>query len=85
MKHIFLFILSLFLFGFISCDKEQKKELPNKEVVPVIEKKKVVKKEIVKKDWDSITPKNVVAFLTAYGKENKETVVLIKTSYGNIK
>ncbi len=90
MKHICLFIFSLFLLGFISCNKEHKKELPNKEVVPIIEKKEVVKKEIkqkevIKKDWDSIAPNNVVAFLTAYGKENKETVVMITTTYGTIK
>ena len=90
MQRIYLFILYIFFFGFISCDKESKKELPKKEVIPVIKKEEVVKttikqKEVIKKDWDSISPNNVVEFLTAYGKANKETIVLIKTKYGNIK
>jgi peptidylprolyl isomerase len=34
---------------------------------------------------DSINNKNAVAFLTKYGKENRENTVLIKTRLGNIK
>lgn len=34
---------------------------------------------------DSINNKNAVAFLTKYGKENREKVVLIKTRLGDIK
>jgi len=90
MKSIQLFLLSLLFIGLIGCGKEQKKEFPKKEIIPIIEKKEVVKKEIkqkevIKKEWDSITPDTVVPFLTAFGKENKETIVLIKTKYGNIK
>ena len=85
MNRIYIFTITLFIFGLISCNKEQKKKLPKKEVIPVIEKKEASKKEIVIKDWDSITPDTVIPFLTAFGKENKETIVLIKTKYGNIK
>lgn len=90
MPRIYLFTFSILFFSFISCEKESKKELPKKEVIPVVKKveaakKEIKQKEIIKKDWDSITPNNVVAFLTAYGKANKETVVQIKTKYGNIK
>lgn len=34
---------------------------------------------------DSVNNKNAVAFLTKYGKENREKIVLIKTRLGNIK
>lgn len=85
MKFFQHFFLSFIFIGLISCGKEQKKELPKKEVTPIIKKKEIKQKEIVKKDWDSIEPSTVVPFLTAFGKENKETVVLIKTKYGNIK
>ena len=47
----------------------------------MVEKKvseKVVKK-IVKKDTDTINKTNAVSFLKAYGKLNKESVILFKT------
>ena len=45
----------------------------------------VKQKTIRKKESDSIDTKNVVAFLTKYGNENKETIVIIKTRLGNMK
>ncbi|PCI07747.1 MAG: peptidylprolyl isomerase [Flavobacteriaceae bacterium] len=85
-----IFILSLFFIGLIACNKEQKKEVSKKEITPIVGKKVVVEnkikqKEVIKKDWDSIKPDTVVPFLIAFGKANPETIVLIKTKYGNIK
>lgn len=87
MNSLRIFILLVFFITLISCGKEQKKEFPKKEITPIIKviKTEIKQKKIIKKDWDSITPSNVIPFLTAYGKQNKETIVLIKTKYGNIK
>ncbi len=41
--------------------------------------------EKVARPKDSINNKNALAFLTKYGKENQEKIVLIKTRLGNIK
>jgi len=54
---------------------------PIKQNTPV----KVTKNVFKKKESDSIDTKNVVEFLTKYGKLNKETIVLIKTRLGEIK
>lgn len=64
----------------MSCVKNVQKE-PIKAPVKTTPQKK----EIIKKEWDSINPSNVVSFLTEYGNLNKETMVLIKTDFGNIK
>jgi peptidylprolyl isomerase len=51
-------------------------------------KTKVVKtivKKIIKKGTDTINKKNAINFLKAYGKLNKESLVLFKTRLGNIK
>ncbi len=42
------------------------------------------KKNIPKKRLDTLNNKNVVAFLTEYGKQNPETKVLFKTRLGDI-
>jgi len=90
MKSILIPFLFIFSIVFVSCSKEQKKETPKEELIILEKKKKIVKKEghpkkVIKKEWDSITPDTVIPFLTEYGKQNKETIVLIKTKYGNIK
>ena len=46
--------------------------------------KKKLEKKITKR-WDSLNKNNVEAFFTEYGKLNKETKVIIKTKFGNIK
>ena len=43
------------------------------------------KEKQIEKAWDSLNKQNVTAFLNAYGEKNKETKILIKTAYGNIK
>jgi len=75
-----LFIVLTLTSVFFSCD-EKKEEQP---IVPQIQpKKKLIKK--VEKSWDILNKHNVEAFFTEYEKKNKETKVIIKTDYGNIK
>ncbi len=85
MKSHHSLILFVLIFGVFSCMKEQKKEILKKQPVQINHQKKVIKKEIKEKEWDSLKPDNVVSFLTEYGKQNKETIVLITTKYGKIK
>ena len=80
MKLIKLARFILLTIGVLSCKSELKNAPLIKESKPEIEIKKVVEKE-----WDSLSPSNVVPFFTEYGKQNKETVVLLQTKYGNIK
>jgi peptidylprolyl isomerase len=88
MRRFAIFFLLLFLFAQCNSKAPEKKQ----EVVPkpkVVEKPKV-KKEPKKEEpkvveTDTINKHNVVEFLTAYGKENPESVVLFETQLGNIK
>lgn len=80
MKLYKTFFLIALLISVLSCKNEPKKQLIKKET-----KQKIEKKEVIKKEWDSINPSNVIPFFTEYGRQNKETLVLIKTKYGNIK
>lgn len=51
----------------------------------LIEKKKdELQKQQIKK-WDSLNRHNTNAFLTEFGKQNQETLVRIKTDFGDIK
>ena len=64
----------------ISCNEKKKtKELP-----PIL-KKEINPTKKIEKSWDSLKKHNVEAFFTAYEQKNKETEVLIKTKFGNIK
>ncbi len=59
-----------------------------KEVKIIKSNKDLVEKKINKKveiDEDSLNNKNTETFLEAYGKENLETKVIIKTRFGDIK
>lgn len=80
MKFYYFFISILILSISFGCTREQKKTLVKKEIKPKIEEKQPVEKQ-----WDSLRNDNVNAFFTEYGKQNKETIVLIKTKFGNIK
>ena len=63
------------------------KENSQIKTIKIVEKKvseKVVKK-IVKKETDTINKTNAVSFLRAYGKLNKESIILFKTRLGDIK
>ena len=85
MKTVFFCVLVVL---FLSC--EDKKKAPNKTIEPVATKKDTLnkatqkKKETVTDTFPYITNKNVVEFLTAYGKENPETKVALKTRKGTI-
>lgn len=80
MKSVHLFLSIAIVFIMISCKEEKTKTVlqPIKKVeIPPIKK--------IEKSWDSLKRHNVEAFFTAYKKKNKETTVLIKTKFGNIK
>ena len=82
-----LIIIFSSLILFYSC--EQKKTIPKKDQyksTPLVNKpiKKVIK-EPKTLELDTINRQNTVAFLTAYGKENPETHILIETRLGDIK
>lgn len=77
-KFIILILSASLLF---QCNKEKKKT----EIKTPIQKKEKKLEKKVKKRWDSLNSNNVEAFFTEYGKQNKETKVIIKTRFGNIK
>ncbi|MCG1036325.1 peptidylprolyl isomerase [Polaribacter sargassicola] len=76
MKFFKLFCLFIFLSIFYQCKEEKKVDIPKKTIK---KEKKIVKR------WDSLNSKNVEAFFTEYEKKNKETKVVIKTKFGDIK
>ena len=77
-KFLVLIIVSILLF---KCKEEKKVNFEEK--IKAIKKKEI--KPIIEKRWDSLNKNNVEAFFTEYGKKNKETKVIIKTKFGNIK
>ena len=77
-KFLLLIIISILFF---QCNEDKKVKVEEKR--NVIKKKEI--KPVVEKRWDSLNKKNVEAFFTEYGKKNKETKVIIKTKFGNIK
>ena len=80
MKSVKLFITIISILTIISCEEKKDKKVAS----PILKKEiKPIKK--IKKSWDSLKRHNVEAFFTEYGKTNKETKVLIKTKFGNIK
>ena len=89
MKFLRFFILFFICFSVWNCT-QTKKETIQPKAEPIVIKKEDEKKEPeIKKEitpsWDTLTKKNAQEFFKQYGKENKETKVLIKTSFGNIK
>ena len=79
MKIVLKILLLLFFVVFYQCEKEKK--APLKKAPLKLEKKE----KRIEKAWDSLNKHNVTTFLTAYGEKNKETKILIRTGYGNIK
>ncbi|TYP96080.1 cyclophilin family peptidyl-prolyl cis-trans isomerase [Tenacibaculum adriaticum] len=79
-KFLLLFLIITTLYH---CKEE--KRLPQKKTINP--PKNIVAKEEkqIIKAWDSLNRQNTNVFLTEYGKQNKETIVLIKTELGNIK
>lgn len=78
MKFLFRFFIFSILFSFYQCDSPKKENLKKETIIKKDEKK-------IEKRWDSLNKDNVEAFFSEYGKSNKETKVLIKTKFGNIK
>tara|TARA_B110000091_G_C13769490_1_gene455979 strand:- start:37 stop:726 length:690 start_codon:yes stop_codon:yes gene_type:complete len=81
MKIVFKILLIFFLILCYQCNK-QKKVSTKKSFVKLTKKPK---EKQIEKAWDSLNKNNVTVFLSAYGEKNKETKVIIKTAYGNIK
>jgi|TARA_B110000238_G_scaffold183895_1_gene210798 peptidylprolyl isomerase len=79
MKIVFKILFLLFFVVFYQCKEEKK--TPLKKTPLKLEKKEYR----IEKAWDSLNKHNVTAFLNAYGKKNKETKIIIKTDYGDIK
>jgi peptidylprolyl isomerase len=75
-----LFLSILLIFTFFNC-KEKKTET----VLQPILKKEIKLVKQVEKAWDTLHRSNVEVFFTEYQKTNKETKVVIKTIYGDIK
>lgn len=87
MKILIKLLLLTFIFSFYQCkeDLSAKNEI---EKIATKKKNDSIKKSLEKKvakRWDSLNKNNVEAFFTEYGKENKETRVIIKTKFGNVK
>ena len=79
---IFKFIVLIFSISLLFQCNEEKKKTDIK--TPIQKKKKKLEKKVEKR-WDSLNKNNVEAFFTEYGKQNKETKVIIKTKFGDIK
>ena len=79
------FVLILFLFSFYQCKEEKTAKKKTRETISIKKKVKETLEKEIKKPWDSLNKENVEAFFTEYGKQNKETNVLIKTKFGAIK
>ncbi|EAR13077.1 peptidyl-prolyl cis-trans isomerase, cyclophilin-type [Polaribacter irgensii 23-P] len=81
--------LFLILFAFSSQQCSPKKQVKKIKVGSSKEKKSATLKkelqEVIETPWDSLTKKNVTAFFTEYGKQHKESMVVIKTDFGAIK
>jgi peptidylprolyl isomerase len=55
------------------------------ETKTIAEEKKATFKKQQPKKWDSLNRRNAEAFLTEFGKQNPEKLILIKTDFGDIK
>ncbi|WP_298883776.1 peptidylprolyl isomerase [uncultured Polaribacter sp.] len=82
MKLRSFFIIILLSIIHIGCDNKKSEKNTSEKTLKTIKEKQVKK---VKKRWDSLNSKNVEAFFTEYEKKNKESKVIIKTKFGNIK
>lgn len=84
MKIVNLSLSLLFILLVSSCSEKKEQ---TKEQLTVPKEKKEIKTNVkkVEKSWDSLNRNNVEAFFKEYEKSNKETKVVIKTEYGDIK
>jgi len=89
LKVIFLY-LTIIVSVLVGCNKANVSNKNHNKKTNTLKKEiksnqKSNQNKAVKIEVDSINSKNVVPFLTEYGKQNKENQVLIKTRLGNIK
>jgi peptidylprolyl isomerase len=84
MKYPVLIYFLIFLL-FAGCEESKRKNDHKELKSNILTKKEPVNKKKVQHKAKSINDKNVVEFLTEYGKKNPETLVLIKTRLGDIK
>ncbi len=74
---------------FFNCNPNKKETVTTKPKKIIKKEEKKQKKPLIKKEiapsWDTLNKKNAQEFLKKYGELNKETKVIIKTSFGNIK
>ncbi|AOW18994.1 peptidylprolyl isomerase [Polaribacter vadi] len=87
MKFLFRLSFVVLCVFFYQCDDApKKKEISKKEN---LKSEKIIEKDTIaideEKKWNTINSSNTEDFLLAYGKENPETKVIIKTKFGNIK
>ncbi|GHC53345.1 peptidylprolyl isomerase [Ulvibacter litoralis] len=90
-KNSFLFVVIASVLLFASCEDKKKVSEANKETVKEQLKDSVIPTEASeenietkKNTYPEITQKNVVEFLTQYGKDNPETKVLLSTRFGDM-
>ncbi len=84
-KSKYTIVCLCFIVNFFSaCDLKENSQIKTTKIVEKKVSEKVVKK-IVKKETDTINKTNAVTFLKAYGKLNKESIILFKTRLGDIK
>ena len=82
------FLTLLIIFFSTSCNTNESKKESTKSRDLAKEqfiKKEVIVKKTIPKKKPEITNKNVTSFLTKYGRENPESIILMKTDFGDIK
>jgi len=82
---IILYILLNIIVLYSCKENNHPKQAPQKKIPKTIKNVQApINKSLQLKKLDSITSKNAIDFLIAYGKEHKETKVRFKTRLGNI-
>ncbi|MFO7863760.1 MAG: peptidylprolyl isomerase [Salinivirgaceae bacterium] len=87
MRFVFILLICIGAIGACSSPAEKSGNTQKSEVKVERVKKSSVRKSKKKKKprYPELSNKNVKSFLTKYGKENKETIVVLKTTKGDIK
>jgi peptidyl-prolyl cis-trans isomerase A (cyclophilin A) len=85
MKFVFFALILSSLLLCTNCKKEASVNPDQISNTPQLKNEPVTDELVEERPKDSINSKNVVEFLSIYGKENRENQVLIKTRLGNIK
>ena len=84
MKFVFSALILSSLLLCTNCKKEASVNPDQISNTPQLKKEPTTDKVVEERPKDSINGKNVVEFLSIYGKENRENQVLIKTRLGNM-